>query len=45
MKIVARGCKWIRGKEGETRGRRRIDQYVEDQWRSLTLSTKPLAAS
>ena len=45
MKIVARGCKWFRGKEGETLGRRRIDEYVEVQWRSLTPSTRPLVAS
>ena len=45
MKIVARGRKWFRGKEGEPHVRRRIDQYVEDGWRSLTLLTKPLVVS
>ena len=45
MKIVARGRKWFRDKEGEPHVRRRIDQYVEDVRRSLTLSTKPVAAS
>ena len=45
MKIVARRRKWFRGKEGEPDVRRRIDQYVEDGWRSLTLLTKPLVAS
>ena len=44
MKIVARGRKWFRGKEGEPHVRRRIDLYVEDRWRSLTLLTKPLTA-
>ncbi len=29
MKIVARGRKWFRGKEGEPRVRRRIDSYAE----------------
>ena len=45
MKIVARGSKWFRGKEGETLVRRRIDEYFEDEWRSLTPSMRPLAAS
>ncbi len=41
MEIVARGRKWFRGKEGEPQ----VGLYVEDEWRSLTLLTRPLAAS
>ncbi len=31
MKIVARGCKYVRGKEGEQFFRRRIEAYVEGE--------------
>lgn len=45
MKTVARGRKSFHGKEGEPYVRRRMDAYVEDAWRSLTLLTKPIVAS
>ena len=45
MKIVARGRKWFRGKEGEPHVGKRIDSYVEDGWQNLTLLTKPFEAS